>query len=112
MDGRVQLPLIEWAKKEYAADYADSITEAGIDGLVANENNSLEAIINKIDTSVNKHGSNNIIIAGHSGCAGNSVSDQTHFSNIEKAVKRLAELRPEAEVKGVWINENWQVTTR
>jgi hypothetical protein len=29
MDGRTQLPIIEWLKKEYGATYVDMITEPG-----------------------------------------------------------------------------------
>ena len=35
MDGRTQLPTINWAMKELNVDYVDSITEAGPDKILA-----------------------------------------------------------------------------
>jgi hypothetical protein len=36
MDGRVQLPVIEWMKRNYALDYIDMITEPGSDKIMSN----------------------------------------------------------------------------
>ena len=35
MDGRIQIPLTNWIKKNFSVDYVDTITEPGIDKLVA-----------------------------------------------------------------------------
>jgi len=35
MDGRCQLPVIEWMKKRYGVEYVDMITEPGPDGVLA-----------------------------------------------------------------------------
>ena len=35
MDGRIQIPLINWIKENFSVDYVDTITEPGIDKLVA-----------------------------------------------------------------------------
>ena len=37
MDGRVQLPVINWIRENYKIDNVDVITEAGMDGVLANE---------------------------------------------------------------------------
>jgi hypothetical protein len=41
MDGRVQLPVIEWLKKEYEADYVDMITEPGPNKILAENKDQL-----------------------------------------------------------------------
>jgi len=35
IDGRVQLPVIEWIKQNYGVDHVDMITEPGMDGFLA-----------------------------------------------------------------------------
>ena len=34
MDGRAQLPVIEWVKKNCDVEFVDMITEAGMDGFL------------------------------------------------------------------------------
>lgn len=41
MDGRVQIPIIEFLKKKFKVDYVDMITEPGIDKILAEENKEL-----------------------------------------------------------------------
>ncbi len=38
MDGRVQLPVINWILSNYEVKYADMITAPGMDGLLADSN--------------------------------------------------------------------------
>ncbi|MCK4433251.1 MAG: hypothetical protein KAV48_04880, partial [Methanomicrobia archaeon] len=35
MDGRVQIPVIEWLKRKYSASYVDMITEPGPNKILA-----------------------------------------------------------------------------
>ena len=37
MDGRVQLPVIQWIKENYRVDFVDVITEAGMDSVLSNQ---------------------------------------------------------------------------
>jgi hypothetical protein len=39
MDGRVQLPVIEWLKKNYKADFIDTITEPGPNKILSERKN-------------------------------------------------------------------------
>ena len=55
MDGRVQLPTILWIKENYKIDYVDVITEAGMDGILANESVNIDSILQKVDISIDKH---------------------------------------------------------
>ncbi len=36
MDGRVQLPVSRWIKKNFGVDFVDTITEPGPNGILAN----------------------------------------------------------------------------
>ncbi len=111
MDGRVQLPVINWMKQTYAVDYVDEITEAGADKFVAQGTpEKLEWLKEKVAISVNKHGSKVVAIAGHDDCAGNPVSKEIHLDHIAKAVEIIQSWDFNAEVIGLWIDDNWKVS--
>lgn len=112
MDGRVQLPIIEWMKKNYELDYIDMITEPGPDKIMSNiEDKRVELIKSKAEISVNAHDSKFIVIAGHHDCAGNPLSKEMHIEQIKKPVGVIKswKLQPVDKIIGVWVNENWQV---
>jgi hypothetical protein len=111
MDGRVQLPVIEWMKKQYKLDYVDMITEPGADKKVATGSfNQLEAIKNKVLISVEKHGSQLIFIVGHDDCAGNPVTPEQHKADLREAVKKVVSWKlPVGTVGAIWINKDWRV---
>jgi hypothetical protein len=110
MDGRAQLPLINWMKDKYHLDYVDMITEPGPDGIMAKKTSAIESIKSRILVSINAHGSNLIVIAGHYDCAGNPVSPQEHQKHIREAIKLARSWKlPVTEITGVWLNESWEV---
>ena len=111
MDGRVQQPAINWMKQTYAVDYVDMITEAGADKYVAQgAPDQLETIKEKVNISINKHGSKVVAIVGHDDCAGNPVSKEIHLNHIAKSVEIIQSWGFNAEVVGLWIDENWKVS--
>jgi carbonic anhydrase len=111
MDGRAQLPAINWMKAQFKLDYVDMITEPGADKVMAYGSfNQLEAMKAKALISVEKHGSRIIVIAGHDDCAGNPVTPEEHMKHLLKAVEKIAAWKlPVDKVIGVWMNKNWQV---
>jgi hypothetical protein len=38
IDGRVQLPMINWIKEKYSVDFVDTITAPGIDKVIFDDN--------------------------------------------------------------------------
>ena len=109
IDGRVQLPVINWIIENYDINYVDMITEAGIDRFLADESSNIYGILKKIKISIEVHESKNIFILGHYDCAGNPVNEITHKKQINVAVKRIKSLFPDLNVAGLWINENFSV---
>jgi hypothetical protein len=105
MDGRVQLPMINLIKEKYSVDYVDTITAPGIDKVIFDGN--VESIKKSVMISVSNHKSSHIVISGHFGCAGNPVSDEAHFIHIKKSVEIVNSWNLEADVVGVWIDENF-----
>jgi carbonic anhydrase len=108
MDGRVQAPIEEYGQKRYGVLFPDTITEAGLVGLLANNPSSelLESIKKKVLISVEKHHSKGIIVHGHQACAGNPVEDEQHKEETKKAADVIKTFVPqELEVKPVFVNK-------
>jgi carbonic anhydrase len=109
MDGRVQLPVINWIRENHSADYVDMITEAGADGHLVQHDPVPGEILSKINISVNKHGSDQIFIVGHHDCAGHPVDEGTHRRDILRAVNKVKESFPDCGVSGLWVSDKWEV---
>jgi len=111
MDGRTQLPVIEFMKKKYSVDYVDTITEPGpIKYLSENSDQSvIDSIKYRVDISVRKHGSKAICIVGHFGCAGNPVDRGIQIEQLKEAEKTIKSWGFEVDIVKVYIDENWQV---
>lgn len=95
MDGRVQEPVLVFGQGKFGVKYADTITEAGLVGLLAKDNVDpalLDAIKKKILISIEKHHSKGIIVHGHQECAGNPVEDDMHKKDVLKAVETIGAL--------------------
>lgn len=115
MDGRVQKPVTEYGQGKYHVLFADTITEAGLVGLLSNNPSQelLDSIKQKVLISVEKHHSKGIIVHGHQNCAGNPVEDSQHKEETKKAAAVIKSFVPQdLEVKPVFVvkNENgWTV---
>jgi hypothetical protein len=102
IDGRIQHPLSDWAKEHLAVDYIDTITEPGPDfAIAAAREASLAALVAKIRLSQHAHGSSALVIAGHSDCAGNPVSEADHHEQLRRAVAKLALRLPRTRILAV-----------
>lgn len=120
MDGRVQGPIAEYAKKKWGVKYVDAITEAGLVKHFEKEHEAhphtphiKETIkIKVVDVSVTKHHSKGIIVHGHEDCAGNPVSDEKQKKGIIEAAKIIGELEHGVEVVPVFVYKGkkyWRV---
>lgn len=88
MDGRCQEAVALFGQERFGAQYPDTITEAGLVGLLAKEKIDpylFEAVKKKIDISLGNHHSKGILVFGHQECAGNPVNDEKHKEDILKA---------------------------
>lgn len=106
MDGRTQEPVIKYLKNKYQADHVDMITEPGIVKLLAD--NNFGNIQEKINISVNKHGSKLIAIVAHDDCAGNPVNKEAQIEQLNKGQKLVSPRYPGIKVIKLWIDESWQ----
>ena len=110
MDGRIQIPVTNWIKENFSVDYVDTITEPGIDKLVA-DNTDLESIKTKVGISINKHESELIVVSGHYDCAGNPVSNEEHITQIKKGIEVISSWNLGVKVVGVWVDDTWKINT-
>ena len=111
MDGRVQIPVIEWLKRKYSASYVDMITEPGPNKILAESKDDpvIETIKRRVEISVNKHASKIIAIVGHYDCAGNPVDRDTQIKQIRSAIKIVGSWNFNVQIIGLWVDENWKV---
>lgn len=110
MDGRVQLPVLNWIKENYDVDFVDVITEAGMDNVLSNQEDIRE-VLRSINISVNVNKSTRLFVVGHYDCRGNPVEESVHRDEINSAVKRLKTHWPNHEIVGLWVNKAWKVET-
>jgi hypothetical protein len=111
MDGRTQLPVIEWMKREHGVDYVDTITEPGPVRILAEAADApaLESIRRRLTISVTKHGSRRVAIVAHTDCAGNPVDKQTQFSQLRAAAATVLSWGMDVQVDMLWLGEGWCV---
>lgn len=111
MDGRVQLPVINWLKDKYSLDYIDMITEPGPEKILSQgKPEQVESIKSRVLISVNAHGSDTIFIAAHHDCAGNPVSQDEHIRQVRECLKIVRSWNlPVKNITGAWINDNWSI---
>ncbi len=109
MDGRVQLPVLLWIKENYTVDFVDVITEAGMDGVLSDQEDIRE-VLRSITISVNVNKSFKFFVAGHFDCRGNPVEEKIHCQQIKRAVERLKNYWPNHDIIGLWVDKNWQVS--
>ena len=108
MDGRIQIPINDWIKKNYSVDYVDTITEPGVEKKIT-ENIDVEQIKSKAEISIYKHKSDVIVVSGHHECAGNPVSKEEHLAQIKNSIGVIESWKFPAKVLGVWVNDQWEI---
>ena len=111
MDGRVQLPVINYLQARFKADYIDSVTEAGPVIYLAEKIDSQQtkSILRRTDISINEHKSTGIAVIAHHDCAGNPADEQTQISQLASALNFLAGHYPNVEIIGLWVDSNFSV---
>ena len=112
MDGRVQLPVINYLRERYDVPYVDSVTEAGPVCVMAEEGESFEkaSILRRVGVSVNKHGSKVVAVAAHVDCAGNCACDDAQKEQLQRSVELLVQSFPGTTVLGLWLDAEWSVS--
>lgn len=111
MDGRVQQPVISYLKDRYNAEYVDSITEPGPNLILAEQNRPelIQSILERLQISVEKHGSAGIAVVGHYDCAGNPAPRDRQIGHVRDSIRFLRTHYTSIDIIGLWVNEEWEV---
>lgn len=112
MDGRVQLPVIDYIKNRFEVEFVDSVTEAGPNRILAEggDARAVEAILARVQISADKHHSAGIAVAGHHDCAGNPAPKDAQLRHLKAAVRFMQKHHPGLPVIGLWVDETWRVS--
>ena len=110
MDGRVQIPVINYLRKRFNVDYVDCITEAGPNLILAEQKDEflVQSILTRVKISIEKHFSVSVAIVGHYDCAWNPSSKEKQLMHLRDAVELLRQ-HFELPIIALWVDENWKV---
>lgn len=111
MDGRTQLPVIQYLLKRFGVDFIDSITEPGPNHILSEQTDqaAYESIIHRLNISVDKHGSNQLAIVAHHDCAANPSTYEKQIEQIKTAIKKIKGSYTDMEIIGLWVDEQFEV---
>ena len=116
MDGRVQDAVKNYMKKNYGVDYVDMVTEPGPNKIICDENECDMAIIDdikkRVEISVHHHGTKNLAIVGHFGCAGNPAPKETQLKQLKKCKEVIDSFGFPVEVVCLWVDGDWKTVER
>jgi hypothetical protein len=112
MDGRIQVPVVEYMQGRFGVDYVDLITEPGPNLILAQQTNIniVESIFHRLKISIERHASVGIAVAGHYDCAGNPSTREEQTGHTIEAIRFIKSRYSELEVIGLWVDENWEVS--
>ena len=112
MDGRVQLPVIKYLQRRFNVDYVDSITEPGPNLILAKQTNSniVASIFERLQISVEHHGSVGIAVVGHYDCAGNPSIKEEQTVHTRDAIQHIKRRYNDINIIGLWVDKNWEVS--
>ena len=111
MDGRIQLPVIEFLQTRFQVSYVDVVTEPGPNGILANNEDAqtIESIERRVRISVEKHASVGIAVVGHYDCAGNPTPQDEQRKHTLESITHI-QGKFDVPVIGLWVDENWRVS--
>jgi hypothetical protein len=111
MDGRVQLPVIEWLKATYPVEYVDMITEPGPNKILSSGiPDEIESIRKRVRISVEAHGSGIVALVAHGDCAGNPITKDSSIGQVKEGMEVIRSWNLPVTIIGLWVDSaDWQV---
>jgi hypothetical protein len=111
MDGRTQLPVNEWLRRERGVDHVDTITEPGPVRILAEKDDAaaVESVRRRVAISIERHGSRCIAVVAHHDCAGNPRVRVEQVEQLRQAAATVRGWSFGTEVLLLWVGENWTV---
>jgi hypothetical protein len=111
IDGRTQLPVIDYMRTRFNVDYVDVITEPGPVKVIADQTSvfQINSILQRVLISQEKHGSKYLALVAHHDCAGNPVEKNKQIEQLRRSLDSIPLWGFKGSVVGLWVNENWAV---
>jgi len=108
IDGRVQLPVIEYLKREAGVDFVDMITEPGVCAVLAEnrEEAVVAALKHKVELSIRRHGSRVVAVVGHHDCAACAKNRVEQEAALLAAGDTVRAWNPGTPVMLLWVGED------
>jgi hypothetical protein len=110
MDGRIQIPVIDYVKRRFHVRYVDMITELGPVRILSGKMDAmqLQSIRRRLEISTWKHGLKSIARVTHHDCAANPVDMETQLQQLAQSMATIRSWGFGMEIIGVWVDENWK----
>jgi hypothetical protein len=111
IDGRTQLPVINYMKSQYNVEYVDLITEPGPVKAIAEPRNAFQvySIQQRMLLSQEKHGSQHLGVVAHHDCLTNPVERAKQLEQLGQSLDYIRLWGFRGAVVGLWVDENWEV---
>lgn len=93
MDGRIQIPVINWIRRSSKVKFVDIISGPGMD-----------KILTGIKISTTNNHSSHIFVVGHFDCRANPVPYEKHKKQIIAGGQKIKRLFPSYPITGLWVN--------
>ena len=99
IDGRVQIPVINFLLERFGVSYIDIISEIGPNRILAEQldKGKVASILQRLNVSILKHGSRFIAVVGHYDCGGNPADRAQQVDQLKESVAFLKESYPGLE---------------
>jgi hypothetical protein len=112
VDGRVQLPVIDYLKARFQAQYVDVVSEPGAAQLLAvrRDRRAAKLLVARVAFTVKAHDSIGIAVAAHHDCSATMADDDTQRYHVRRAVNFLAKRFNHVPIVGLWLDERWSVS--
>jgi hypothetical protein len=84
IDGRTQIPVIDFVRTKTGVSYVDMVTEPGVVKLLSEQSNTstLESLKERVCVSIEGHSSKHIWIAAHHDCAANPAEREKQIKQM------------------------------
>jgi hypothetical protein len=111
IDGRAQLPVIDFLKARFGVQHVDVLSECGPAQLLAlrRDRHAAKLLIERVAFAVKAHDSVGIAVAAHHDCAATPTDDDTQQYHVTRAVNFLAKRFHHLPILGLWLDDSWSV---
>jgi hypothetical protein len=110
IDGRTQIPVINYMRTRFNVDFVDIITEPSPVKAIAQPINAFQifSIQQRLMFSQEKHGSQHLAVVAHHDCTSNPVEKSKQIEQLRQSLAYVSLWGFKGTVVGLWVNENWE----